>query len=310
MEIITLIIPAYNEENKIKKCLSSVLDQVLEKEVKLNVIIVANACDDNTACVAIKFITDNHIDNWHVLSIKTRGKCNALNMALSQVDIRSKYIGYMDADCELEKNAVFYTYSAFKNNHDLKLVGALDLPMIASKETLLSKCQLVNQIHREARGRIIPVGRFCVFIQGLVCKFPLKIHSEDTWLALTTAQKYGWQSVRVLDEAKVYFTAPKNWLDYIKQESRFEVGYLQLVRSFPKLKEIWEQRRHGFKKQKSKYEIDRILVARLEQEGIKSKEIVALSDALAEIIEDNANIMVDELINYKGFWDPIASTKA
>lgn len=308
---ITLLIPAYNEETTISRALNSVYNQNLPENYKLDVIVLNNGSVDNTLNKCKKIISKfnkNQI-NFYVQDVKEANKGNALNVGLSKTS--NEIVCYMDADAKLESNTIFLTTKMLFEDKKLQLVGALDIPLLEmlKPSTLLYDFQKVQQISREERGRVIPCGRYICFRKSSIKEFPTNIHSEDTWLGLTIAKYYGWSTVKVLMEAKVYFTPPKNWLDFIKQQSRFERGFEQLVEKFPELEAVWENRRTESSFNLSKDEIKSRIIERLQMEGIKDARYSQYYDIINEIFVETSESLSKNLINDNGKWDPILSTK-
>lgn len=91
--MISVIIPAYNEEKYLEQTIISVRSQLVPHEV----IVVPNGCTDNTEKIAKKFADKT-------ISIKTRGVSKARNKGASI----SKYntLVFLDADTVLSKNVL------------------------------------------------------------------------------------------------------------------------------------------------------------------------------------------------------------
>jgi glycosyltransferase involved in cell wall biosynthesis len=92
----TIVIPAYNEEKRIWKMLTSYLEYF--KPIygeRLQLLVVLNGCRDNTLEVVKKFAQNNQ--NLTYLDIKKPiGKGGAIIEGLKQV--RTEFVGYSDAD--------------------------------------------------------------------------------------------------------------------------------------------------------------------------------------------------------------------
>lgn len=306
---IDLIIPAYNEEETIRRSMESVYNQQLKNKFYINLIVVINGSSDNTLGVAKKAIKKSKNISTQVINITQRGKGTALNEGLRLA--KNKYIAYMDADSQLGTNVIDKTFSELISNKNLKLVGALDIPIykFLNQDSLLLQIQKVQQIHREERKRVIPCGRYVCFKRKTVDCFPENIHSEDTWLALNTAHKYGWQSIRVLQQTKVFFTPPTNWLDYIKQQARFERGYDQLIEKFPHLERTWESRRKKPQYQVNNAKIDRQVWERMKKEKIPKQRLKDLNDIFDKVFIETSQSLNKQLVDNQGKWEPIISTK-
>ena len=307
MKKLTILIPAYNEEKAICKCLESIIKQNDLQDVNITISVIANHCNDDTVDVVQRYINSKNLKSIDIYNIQERGKSKALNYGLK--NIKTDYFAVMDADCVLEENCVRKIVAEFEDNKKLKIVGALDKPLFKETKSLLYEYQVTQQIYREERGRVLPVGRFYMFEGNLIEEFPEFLHSEDTWLDLHIASAYGWNAVKVLMEAIVYFTPAQNWIDFIKQESRFECGLPQIINHFPKLLQVWENRRRSSQVEYSKKKVFERITQRLQNMNINESRITEFDSIIADIIEDNSKIMRYDLISKDGIWEPINSTK-
>lgn len=88
--VASVVIPAHNEQHVIGRCLRALADGAAEGE--FDVIVVANACDDDTAGVASGL-------GAHVIETAEPGKAHALNLG----DARCRTFPrlYLDADIEI-----------------------------------------------------------------------------------------------------------------------------------------------------------------------------------------------------------------
>lgn len=88
---ISVIIPAYNVENYIEKCVNSVLNQSYKN---IEIIIVVNGSTDNTKAIVNGLAEDN--DNIVVIVTEQSGVSNARNIAIARST--GKYIMFLDSD--------------------------------------------------------------------------------------------------------------------------------------------------------------------------------------------------------------------
>lgn len=306
-----LIVPAYNEVGTIERALLSLKNQEFPSGFRCNVYVIVNGSTDSTYTIASNLAPKLNTENFTLVAknLHEGGKPQALNCGLTLTS--SDIVGYMDADAQLAKDTIALTVAELITHRQLQLVGALDIPLLdhLTKESLLYQFQKVQQLHREARKRIIPCGRYMCFNRKIIEQFPLGIHSEDTWLALVTAQKYGWESIRVMQEAHVYITPPDNWLDYIKQQARFECGFDQLIAKYPELEEIWNMRRKNTDKTLSKEQINLLVLEEMKKDGISADRLSQFSDIINEIFVETATTLTGKLVDKNGRWEPIQSTK-
>lgn len=97
--LVTVIVPAYNEENTISKTLNSLLNQNYPKE-KLEIIVVDNNSTDNTFKVAKKYEKQGVI----IIKEKKPGKGAALNAGLKIC--KGDIIGGLDSDSFVLTDAI------------------------------------------------------------------------------------------------------------------------------------------------------------------------------------------------------------
>ena len=111
--LVSILIPAHNEE----KVISSTLEAILSLDYPNKEIIVINDnSSDNTGTILkaykpyIKAITTSSINGG-------KGKSNALNIGLKQVDKDSKYIAIYDADNTPQKGSLKYLVKELLSNN-------------------------------------------------------------------------------------------------------------------------------------------------------------------------------------------------
>ena len=125
---ILIIIPVYNEENNIKKCIKSLQNQTYELS---KIVLVNDGSTDNT----LKIIRDisNKFKNIEIIDFKNSvskpipGKkiIKAFNQGLNQNKIKYDYIGKFDGDLILPKNYFEVMIKEFKKNKKLGLVSGV-----------------------------------------------------------------------------------------------------------------------------------------------------------------------------------------
>jgi len=85
--MVSVIIPAFNEEKVISRCLNALIDY----KQQLDIIVVCNGCTDNTA----KVVQSNFLD-VRVILVETASKVNAVNLGLKQC--KYQQVMLVDAD--------------------------------------------------------------------------------------------------------------------------------------------------------------------------------------------------------------------
>lgn len=100
--IFSVIIPANNEAGYIGRCLESLLAQQTSQQIPVEIVVAANACQDDTVLVAQSYTARVQARGWSlkIMDIAEGGKPNALNQgdAVAQGSMRL----YLDADIVME----------------------------------------------------------------------------------------------------------------------------------------------------------------------------------------------------------------
>jgi len=108
MKRVAMIIPAYNEEDRIGKALESYFDYFgklkEDGELDFKIIVVLNACKDNTRAVVEEFSRDELV----ILEFEKGGKGFAIVEGFKYALMDNwELIGFLDADCSTPPNAYY-----------------------------------------------------------------------------------------------------------------------------------------------------------------------------------------------------------
>ncbi len=109
---VSIIIPCYNQEERIKRCIDSILnDKLKEKEI----IIINDGSTDKTLDILKTY--ENKYKNIKIINQKNKGQALARNIGLKEST--GEYISFIDSDDFVEKNYIYNLYkSAIDNNSD------------------------------------------------------------------------------------------------------------------------------------------------------------------------------------------------
>jgi len=114
--LISVFVPAYNEEKTIKKCLSALKNQDFPGEYEI--LAVNNASTDKTREI-IKSMNINVVDE------NKKGYGYALKKGFDTV--KSDLVAVTDADTQVSKDWLFNIYKAFKKDDTIAMVGGKTL---------------------------------------------------------------------------------------------------------------------------------------------------------------------------------------
>lgn len=116
--LISVIIPVYNAEKYIDKCLQSIVKQTFENNIEI--LVVNDGSTDNTTEILEKL--SKKIPNLRVFHIENGGVSNARNIGISKAV--GEYITFVDADDWLELNCYEEMYKeAVKSGADIVAAG-------------------------------------------------------------------------------------------------------------------------------------------------------------------------------------------
>lgn len=150
---VSVIVPAYNIENYIQRCLLSLVKQTLQD---IEIIVVNDGSNDNTL-EKIKEIQDKY-NLVRLVNQKNKGSIEARKSGLKLA--RGKYILFVDGDDWLEENALELLYSnAIENMSDIVIYDAFK-SFDDSKEkinTIANEVELSSDyIENLFLGKVVP----------------------------------------------------------------------------------------------------------------------------------------------------------
>lgn len=221
--MISVVIPAYNEEKGISKCIESILPQI---SITDEVIVIASGCTDGTHD-AVMNIPDNRVRL--IVQKEREGKASAINLAVSKAF--GDTIVQTDSDVELDKDAIEnILYPLY--DPDYVAVSGKPMPIIPEGNlfydwTIMS----YNKIH-ELRIKEHKEGVFW-HLSGYLLAFN-KVAFEELPFAKGAVDAVMGQSllkkgkIAYADDALVYVKAPTNIKDFVAQKARVRAGFANL----------------------------------------------------------------------------------
>ena len=128
---ISIIVPAYNSEKYIEKCLESLINQTYKN---IEILIIDNNSTDNTANICNKYVMKNK--NIKYLFCETKGASAARNYGIKNSS--GEFICFIDADDYIEINYCECLFNAIKkNNADVCICG---IRRIKENGCILQEC--------------------------------------------------------------------------------------------------------------------------------------------------------------------------
>jgi len=228
--LVSVIVPAYNEERTIGKCLESILDQDYEGEMEI--IVVNDGSTDRTAEIVSKYPVK-------FIDLKVNGgKANALNRAIE--DAKGDILIFTDSDSFMSVSAVDSLVNCLNVNSDVQIAaGNVFIHDNHGNKRIMKYFQMIEYLVEQE------ITRYLQGLSGsvLVCPGPLTAvrrsvcnivrFSDETLVEdadfTIKALKNSMKIIREPD-AKVYTHAPETLRAWYKQRKRWWYGNLQVWR--------------------------------------------------------------------------------
>ena len=113
---ISVIIPTYNNENSIEKCLNSVLNQSYKE---IDIIVINDGNTDETEKILTKYK-----DRVQIYKKQNEGPASARNLGLEKCN--TKYLFFVDADDYLENDAIEILYNKLIETNSDIVIGNIE----------------------------------------------------------------------------------------------------------------------------------------------------------------------------------------
>ena len=217
--LVSLGVPARNEESAIEATLESLVAQKLPSHTKLEVIVCVNASRDATAQVVRRIAARD--PRIKLIETSRPGKPNAMNLIKRQA--RGGVLVFCDADTLAGKHAVAKLLEALDARPELSAVGAVTKPLERRGRGL---AEALASAHRKTHRRTHLIGSFLAVRTHLLPDYPTNVINDDGWLSSVLGEgKYA-----LIPGVEVHQAVATSLLDYFRQVIRWEAGRLQLHR--------------------------------------------------------------------------------
>ncbi len=213
--MISIVIPACNEQNTILRCLNALACEE-DSLTEMDVIVVANGCTDSTVA-----LVREHNPDTRVIELAMPSKTAAINAGVASASCDE--IVLIDADIEIDaQNIVALREGATRQNWT-----------IASPRMLLDKSEasypvtqyfrLAEQLSYNKQGKISQV--IYLSSQAKSTLFPIpEIIADDAYLSAQTAEA----SQGVVFDSSYKAFAPADIKNLLKMMTRSHLGNIQL----------------------------------------------------------------------------------
>ena len=225
--MISLIIPAHNEEERLGKCLEAVLASKLTGT--LEIIVAVNGSKDATAETARQFLAKAKMLACElvVLDLDKPGKIGAIREA--EAVAKGRHLAYLDADIIVEEELLQEVLNVFKENQECYVTGSIEIPEPSSiiSRLYLKTWKKLPFLNENAPG----AGFFALSRKGRQrwIDFP-DIISDDTFVRWHFAQ-----SERKQVTARYLWPLPEGFRNLVKARRRQDAGVKEVTAKFPEL---------------------------------------------------------------------------
>jgi len=234
--IVSIIVPAYNEEKTILKTLRSINNIDYPKE-KLEVFVIDDGSKDNTKKIIKDYIKDKL--QFKLIAHKNMGKAASMNKALTKAN--GKFFACLDADSFVDSKTLRKMLSLYykEDNPDLAIITPA--MKVDKPKNLLQKVQwleylviiLVARITSQLDSLYVAPGPFSLYRTDIIKKLggfdPTNI-TEDQEIAYRV-QKNNYQIKQCFD-GYVHTTAPRKLVPFYKQRRRWYLGSIRCVNQY------------------------------------------------------------------------------
>lgn len=144
MPKVSVIVPIYNVEKYLEKCLESLVNQTLND---IQIILVNDGSKDNSAPIAKKY-ADKYKDKILYLEKQNGGLSDARNYGLKYV--KGEYISFVDSDDYISKNLYSELVKYMEEDYDMIKFGILTVDLKNNKIIENKSQQFENKTGEEA----------------------------------------------------------------------------------------------------------------------------------------------------------------
>jgi len=219
---VSLIIPAYNEENTIVRSLKNLTSS--KQSFRLEIIVVCNGCTDRTETFAREFGPD-----VIVLSTAVPSKTKAINIA--EKIARFYPIFYIDSDIIVSVESILGVAEYMQKKGILAASPKKTFALPKKKDLIHRYYEIWTDVQTH-NGEMIGSGIYGVSEAGRkrFDNFP-DVINDDTYFSIQFKAK----ERKIVELFSFTIFPPKNIIDLIRIKTRTKIGNILLKQSYPEL---------------------------------------------------------------------------
>lgn len=227
LPLVSVIVPAYNEEVNAIRTVNSLLAQDYPN---LEIVFVDDGSKDETFLIVSEFFKDN--SSVHTYTKLNGGKASALNFGIQKSN--AAYVVCIDADTQLKSDAITLLMKKFDNENVGAVAGNVK---VGNEVNMITRWQSIEYITSQNFDRrafdllncitVVPgaIGAFSKDAILVAGGFTIDTLAEDCDLTMRLLRS-GY-IVRNCIEAISYTEAPETFRQFMKQRFRWSFGVMQ-----------------------------------------------------------------------------------
>lgn len=234
MSLVSIIVPVFNVEDRLSKCIESLRNQTIKD---IEIILVDDGSTDKSAQICNQYSkVDKRVKS---IRIKNSGVSSARNTGLNHVN--SLYVMFVDSDDEIEETLVEKLLNSIKiNNYDLAICGYNRIFLKRNEVSRVEniKCKFyegdikgfLQEINAYVGSPILQSPCWKLFktriITDMKIKFPLNMsYGEDTFFVYEYLA-YTKSVIAINEELYNYFIYEKDTLSRIFRMDKYNISIL------------------------------------------------------------------------------------
>ena len=237
MPKVSVIVPFYNVEGYIEKCLDTLVNQTLED---IEIILVNDGSKDNSILIAKKFL-ENYPKKIVYLEKENGGLSDARNFGIPYA--KGEYIAFLDSDDYVEKNMYEEMYNlAKKENSDMVQCNFYWEYIDKNKKKIGDMQKYSNKKELITRGRVEAWNKLIKreILENEEIRFPKGLRYEDVEFTYKLAPYL--EKVSFIDKPFIHYIQRQNSISNSQNERTAEIfDILDNVIKYYKEKNIYEE---------------------------------------------------------------------
>ncbi len=233
LPLVSVLIPAYNEEKTIIRTLESVYQLDYPKE-KLEVIVIDDGSKDKTKKMVEWYVQDK--SNFKLISHQNCGKAVSLNKALKIA--KGEFFACLDADSFVDRATLKKMLRQYYSENDPKLAIITPAMKVYQPKNLLQRLQwleyiviiLIARLSSQIDSLYVAPGPFSLYRTEIIRKlggFDEKSITEDQEIAYRVQKEQ--YKIKQCPKGYVYTVAPEAIKPFYRQRRRWYLGSLDCV---------------------------------------------------------------------------------